>query len=187
MAHLFLTEDYLKKTTIIGEGVDMKILTPIIEYVQDVYLLPLLGHDLYDLIMTQDIAASLSPANTILFNSYLAKVARSYVVSCSARSFKFKYTNKGIMASTSDNGTPISESEIETLIDEWKSVAERYGELMINYIWDNSGDFPTYWTMNGVYRQRPRTTAYDSPLSFASKNRGRYYHTDLDKRWDSDK
>jgi hypothetical protein len=89
------------------------------------------------------------------------------------------------MVSTSDNGTSISESEMESLIDEWKSIAERYGELMINFIWDNPGDYPSYWTMNGVYRQRPRTTAYDSPLSFASKNRGRYYYTDLDKRWDN--
>lgn len=185
MAHLFLTEDYLKKTTVLGDAVDMKVLTPVIEWCQDIYMMPLVGQDLYELLMTQDIANNLSVPNATLFNNYFAKCLRFYVLAESVRTQKYKYTKQGILVNKSEVADPISDDEMEKLIDDWKSKAETYGEIMINFIFDHPGDYPTYWTIGGVYHQKPRSTAYDSPLSFASKNRGRYYNTDLDKRWDT--
>jgi len=170
MAQLLITEDYLKKTTVIGDNVDMKILTPVIEWVQDIYILPLLGHDLYDEIITQSTpTTSLSPNNLILLESYILKCMRFYVLSESVRTFKFRYTNKGIMTATSENGTSISETETESLIDEWRNKAAAYGQLMINYIKDNPTLYPKYWTRSGVYRVIPNDTAYDCPIFLPNK------------------
>lgn len=167
MAQLLITEDYLKKTTVIGDNVDMKILTPVIEWVQDIYILPLLGADLYDQIITQSTpTTTLTAANSTLLNTYILKAMRFYILAESVRTFKYRYTNQGIMIGTSQNGTAIPYDEMEALIDEWKSKAETYGELMINYIYDNQASYPAYWTLSGVYRERPRATAYDSPISF---------------------
>lgn len=166
MAQLLVTEAYLKDTTVIGDNVDMKILTPVIEWVQDIYIRPLLGQDLYEQIMAQSVppASSLTTANETLLNTFILKAMRFFILAESVRTFKYRYTNKGIMTATSENGTSINEKETETLIDDWKTKAERYSEMMIDYIYENNTDYPAYWTNNGIYRERPRETAYDCPI-----------------------
>jgi hypothetical protein len=170
MAQLLIKEDYLKATTPMGDHVDMKVLTPVIEWVQDIYLRPLLGQDLYELILTQSTpTTTLTAANSTLLNEFILKIGRFYVMAEAIRTMKYRYTNGGVMITTSQNGSAIPNDEMETLIDDWKSKAERYGEMMINYIWENHTSYPTYWTASGVYRERPMPTAYQSPLSFGTK------------------
>jgi hypothetical protein len=163
--NLIIDEEYLKATTPIGDNVDMKILTPVIEWVQDMFILPLLGSDLYEEILTQSTPpTSLSPDNLFLLETYVLKCARFYVMAESVRTFKYRYTNKGIMTATSENGTSITESETESLIDDWKSKASSYGQAMINYIKDNPTKYPKYFTVGGAYKTIPVTTAYDCPI-----------------------
>ena len=185
MAQLLLDDDYIRKHLPIGDNTDLKPLTSDIEWIQDAFIRPLLGQDLYELILAQSLAATLTAPNLELLNDHILKVMRFYLMSEAIRSLKYRYTNVGVMISTSANGTPIPEAEMESLIDKWSTRAERYGQMMQDFIYDNQGDYPTFWTQNGVYRERPRLNAYDSPLSFGSTSRKRWYYTEIDKRFDN--
>lgn len=187
ITQLIMTEDYLKNTTPIGENVDMKIITPVIDWVQDIYIKPLLGNDLYQEILTQSTPpTSLTPANETLLNDYILKAMKFYVLAECVMTFKFKFTQSGVMVQSSQNGTAIDKAESAVLIDDYRSKGEVYGENLINFIYDNQGDYPAYFTRNGVYQTKPRITAYDSPISFGGKTK-RYYYTEIDKRFDDRK
>lgn len=170
MAQLIITEEYLKATTPMGDHVDMKVLTPVIEWVQDIYIRPLLGQDLFDLLILQSTpTTTLTAANSTLLNDYVLKIARHYIMSEAVRTLKYRYTNGGVMITTSANGTAIPETEMEKIIDDWKSKAEAYANMMIRYIWENQSSYPTYWTQGSVYRERAKPNAYESPFSFGHK------------------
>lgn len=184
MAQLLLDDDYIRKHTKIGDNTDLKPLTDDIIWIQDAFIRPLLGQDLYELIMAESLT-TLSPANQELLEEHILKIMSHYLMAEAVRSLKYRFTNTGVMVATSANGTPVSEESEEKLIDKFSSRAERYGQMMIDFIFDNQGDYPTYWTQNGVYRERPRDGAYDSPLSFGTVNKKRFYYTEVDKRFDN--
>lgn len=186
MAQLLITEDYLKKTTPIGDNVDMKVITPDIEWVQDAFIRPLLGQDLYERVLLETTPSqTLSDEIKALVDDFVLKVMRWYITAEAVRSLKYRFTNVGVMVSTSTNGTAIDAEAEKREIDKWCSRAERYAEMMQDFIYENQGDYPEYWTVSGVYRERPRYDVYDSPLSFGSTAKKRFYYTEVDKRFDS--
>ena len=59
---LFISEATLKAETVISENVDPKILIPTIKEAQNIYILPLLGTNLYNDLVTNVSANTLSSA-----------------------------------------------------------------------------------------------------------------------------
>ena len=68
---LFISESYLKDSTLLHENIDFKYLRPIIIMCQDIYVQPKLGSTLYDEIKTQIIGSSLTVANQTLLDDYI--------------------------------------------------------------------------------------------------------------------
>jgi hypothetical protein len=162
MAQLFLSQQYLKERSIIDDNVDFQKLTPIIELVQDIYIMPALGTDLFNLIKTQSTPpTSLTAANETLLTDHILKAMVLYVQAEAPISFKFRFMNKGLMIRSAENAQPAETGDLKFYTQEWKSKAELYIQRMTNYILAHQTDYPAYSTNTGLDREPPRTNAFD--------------------------
>ncbi len=143
-ASLFISEQYIKDTSIIDENVDDKYIQQTIVEVQDIYIKPILGSALFDQIDAQIAAANISAVNTTLLNTYIQPVIKHYVLYEGMDLFTFKVTNKSIMKKKSDNSDPVETNDVERLMEKYKNKAELYAQRLTNYLIANSSTFTLF-------------------------------------------
>lgn len=161
MATLLVSQTYLKEQSLISDNVDFKILTPVIRIVQFVEIQQLLGTNLYDKILTDVAANTLAGVYKTLVDDYVLPAMTYYIMAKAPYSLQFRYVNRGVVKKTGSDSTPISETEFSKLVDEWRNVAQAFGEMMVKHIQYNSSSFPEYTTNNGVNELTPNRQAYD--------------------------
>ena len=76
---LWIDEDYIMDNSVISNNVDVKVLFPNIIYCQDIYIKPLLGTDLFNVVQAEINAQSYTARVTTLLNDHLKKVLLFFV------------------------------------------------------------------------------------------------------------
>ena len=141
---LFVTETYMKKHSNIDANVDAQYITPVIESVQDLYILPVLGTALYDEISAEIIAGSVSVANQDLLDRHVQKAILYYVLAEGLPSFNYKIENKSVATKTSDNATPVDINILQSEVSRYRNIAEVYSQRITSFLVANSDTYPLY-------------------------------------------
>ena len=162
MAHLLISQNYLKEKGVVDNNVDFSKLTSVIETVQDIFIQKALGTDLYEEIKTQSTApVTLTAANTTLLNNYILKIMLLYIQCKAPIAVQYRFMNKGIMQVSGDNATPLDPNSLKFYTQEWKTDAEAYLQMMTDYIHAHPEDYPAYYTNNGIDRQIPSNSGHN--------------------------
>lgn len=162
---LWMTEDYFKDNSILNENVDWRVVQPIMVMVQDKYVLPILGTNLFDEIADEIQAVNTSVLNETLLNLYVRKVIIWYVLSELAPALKYRYHNKGVMVRNSENSQPATLEEIQYTADMYKNNAEMYAQRTTNYLREHSSSYPSFF--NGTITSddiTPNSNNYTSSI-----------------------
>jgi hypothetical protein len=189
MSTLWIGQDYLIRHSVIDDNTEYDKITPVIELVQDKYILPLLGTSLYNTIETH-ILAYINSATTIpaayktLIDNYILKMMVHYIMYESSPTFKFRYANKGIMTNSSDNGQPIPTNDMEYLMNIWKTNGEMYGDRMIKYLNYNNSTYPTYNNNTGA-DIFPERNAYDVDIYLGTRILGKKDYSNIQDNRDN--
>jgi hypothetical protein len=189
MATLWIGQDYLIRHSVIDDNTEYDKITPVIELVQDKYILPLLGTSLYNTIETH-ILAYINSATTIpaayktIIDNYILKMMVHYIMYESSPTFKFRYANKGIMTNSSDNGQPIPTNDMEYLMNIWKTNGEMYGDRMIKYLNYNNSTYPTYNNNTGA-DIFPERNAYDIDIYLGTRILGKKDYSNIQDNRDN--
>ena len=189
MATLWIGQDYLIRHSVIDDNTEYDKITPVIELVQDKYILPLLGTSLYNTIETH-ILAYINSATTIpaayktLIDNYILKMMVHYIMYESSPTFKFRYAYKGIMTNSSDNGQPIPTNDMEYLMNIWKTNGEMYGDRMIKYLNYNNSTYPTYNNNTGA-DIFPERNAYDVDIYLGTRILGKKDYSNIQDNRDN--
>lgn len=141
---LFLSEDYLKSFSIINDNTDMKVITPLIEKIQDQRIQTAIGSGLYNQLKTQITAGTVTSLNETLLDDYIIKAMIWWVMYEAPMVFVFRFMNKGVMVKNSDNSTPANLAEIDRLRDGFKNDAEWYTNRIVKYLQENANSYPLY-------------------------------------------
>jgi len=186
MAHLLISQNYLKEKGIIDNNVDFSKLTHVIETVQDIFIQNALGTDLYNQIKTQSTPpTTLTAANATLLNDYILKIMVLYIQCKAPVAVQYRFMNKGIMQVSADNATPLDPNSLKFYTQEWKTDAEAYVQMMTNYIIAHQSDYPAYFTNNGLDRQVPSNNGHNIdmflPDSPYKNTLGDYYNNTCKK------
>lgn len=131
---LWMTEDYFKENSVLNDNVDWRLIQPIMIMVQDQYIQPILGTDLFDEIADEIYAGSVSSDNQTLLDSYIRKVIIYYVLSELPAVLKYRYQNKGILVRNSENSSAASQEEIQAQTSYWKNKAEWQAERTTKFL-----------------------------------------------------
>jgi len=171
MAVLFISEQYVKNTTLIDPNVDVRLILPSIKDCQELRIHPILGTPFYeDLKLKIATNPSGLNANEInLLDTYIAPAMAIWTMYECSTSMLFKYRNKSVSTKTSENSNPISYQDLQYLRDEWKNKAEEREARLINYLCDNDNLFPKYKENSDDLH--PRKTAYQTSFYLGSGSR----------------
>jgi len=147
---LFVSTDRIKKDTALGGSVDDNLLLPYILMAQDRYILPVLGTDLNDKLISDIQGSSLSGAYLTLLQTYIQPALVQFAFATVLPFLRLRMVNNSIVTMSSEQGSSVSHEELKPLINASIDQAEFYRERLIEYIRNNTSSFPEYSTNTGA-------------------------------------
>lgn len=144
---LFFDSDFFYENTEVDENVDLKLIRPTIWDVQEIYIMPLIGQPLYEVIEAEIIAngGALTTQRLIdLVDGYVAPAHLKYVMMQLQVPLLYKFRNKSTLTDRTDSSTPIDFAEMRHLKDFYKAMAETYSERTERFLIANGSIYPEY-------------------------------------------
>jgi len=156
---LLITEDYLKKYTAITDAVDPNIIRPAIYLAQDKQITNYLGTDLMNKIKSDVSAGTLSGDYETLLNDYVLKSLLWWTMVELYPSLLYKHDNGNLVSRQSEDTTPVTKGEMESLKEAARDNARYYTNRLVQYLCYNSSLFPEY-TSNSNNDIKPDRNPY---------------------------
>ena len=141
---LLINEDVLKKYTPLTDAVDPNLIRPCIYVAQDMYLQNFLGTNLINKIKDDVANETLSGNYEILLNEYILKLLIWWTMVELYPSLLYKHDNGNLVSRQSEDTTPVTKGEMESLKEKARENARFYTNRMVNYLRFNSTLFPEY-------------------------------------------
>ena len=127
----------IKERMSLHDNVDDKLIYPEIKAVQDLYIMPLLGSTLFNKILADIAAGTLTGNYKTLVDDYLVMAVCNYVMSELPEGLNYQFWNKGVSQKTVENATQPSMSEMYSIVAKYKSRAEHYSKRARMYLIQN--------------------------------------------------
>jgi|TARA_R110000765_G_scaffold420231_2_gene525086 hypothetical protein len=174
---LFISEEKLKDSTAISLNVDVQILLPFVKQAQKLYVETKLGTQLCDKLKSLIVAGTVNlPINAnykILLDDFIGEMLPNFALYHAIPFLRFKVENGNIYSKTSETGNAMSTEEAQSLRSEVVNTGEYYMQRMIEYVCNNTSDFPEY-SMNTGADVDPDTNSYYAGMNLeTSRNQGR--------------
>jgi hypothetical protein len=141
---LLINEELLKKYTPLTDAVDPNLIRPCIYVAQDMYLQNFLGTNLINKIKDDVANETLSGDYEILLNDYILKLLIWWTMVELYPSLLYKHDNGNLVSRQSEDTTPVTKGEMESLKEKARENARFYTNRMVNYLRFNSSLFPEY-------------------------------------------
>ena len=168
---LFVNSDYIKRYTNLNNSVQDDTIKPSIVLAQDKYVQQYLGTDLYDKLLSDINAATLTGDYLTLVDSYVLKVAMWWTMVELLPNIRNQVDNGTIVVRTSEDSQPASGSEFHTLSSMARDNAEFYTSRMVDYICDNTSSYPEYSSNSGSDIHPLKDPYSENGIQFGSNQR----------------
>jgi len=157
---LFVSEQYIKEYTPIGNLVQWSEIQPTAHLAQDSYIQDILGSNFYVYLELAYSAQTLTANEIELMNRI--KPALAYRVAEQSLTFiNYQIKNKGVMTQNGDYSAPADLEQFKYVRHELTNRAEFYAKRLSNYLCENSALFPQY-VNNNTTDMRPNRSGYDT-------------------------
>jgi len=148
MATLFISASKLKGDTALGGSVDDNMLHPYILNAQTKEILPYIGTDLYDKLVS-DIAGTPAGVYKTLLDDYIQPALVQFAFADLIPFLRLKFVNNSIVIMGTENGASATYDDIKPLMDRATDLGQFYRQRMIDYLTDNESSFPEYTSNTG--------------------------------------
>lgn len=161
---LFISTARLKKDSALGGSVDNDLLLPYILMAQDRYILPALGTDLYDKLISDIQGNTLTGNYLTLLQTYIQPALVQFAFATVLPFLRLRIVNNSVVTMNTEQGSSASHSDLKPIISASENMGEFYRERLIDYISNNTGLFPEYSTNTGADLS-PTTANYYAGLN----------------------
>jgi len=170
---LMISVDYLKANASITQNVNSHNIEVAINKAQRIHMVDILGRKLYDKVLADIAAETLTGVYQTLVDTYCSP---SLVEWTMFYLYDFQWTRiseKGVTIDSSENSTPLSKSDIVYLKDGIRNSAELFDQKIIDYLIYsyNQGLFPEYKQNTQSNQEKPAGTTFFSGIYISPKNR----------------
>jgi len=146
----------------LSENVDPKHLLPIVKVVQDRFILPMLGTNLYAKLQDMVSSDTVTGDYKTLLDEYITDAQVWYTLAELPISIQYKLINKGVVIRTGEAIQTVSFSDVQSLMDNFRINAKFYAQRAIDYLCENQTLFPEYINPgNGSDIIHPDQTQYE--------------------------
>lgn len=163
---LLISAEMIKDRTAVHTNIDEKLMFPTIKVCQDMYIHPLLGTTLYNKIVTEVAAASITGTYKTLLDDYVIDCLCWYVLSKMAIDISYQFWNKGVVRKQGDSTELPASDELEQIRNEYRMRAEWYGQRLKNYLQTKASAtfIPEYLTNTSCDDIPPENNAFTMPV-----------------------
>ena len=141
---LFINKEYLTKYTQLNEAVDTNLIRPAIYLSQDKYIQLWLGTDLMNKIKSDIQNNTIAGNYATLLNNYIVKPTAWWTMVELYPSLVYKLDNGNVVSRQSEDTTPVTKGELDSLVDKARDNATFYTQRLVDYLCDNNSLFPEY-------------------------------------------
>ena len=161
---LFISTTRIKKDTALGGSVDDNLLLPYILMAQDRYILPMLGTDLTNKLISDIQGSSLTGNYLTLLQTYIQPALVQFSFSVVLPFLRLRFVNNSVVTMDSEQGSSVSHEDLKPLISASMDQGEFLRERLIDYIQNNTSSFSEYSSNTGSDLQ-PTTQNYYAGLN----------------------
>lgn len=163
---LLVTPNVVKERTALHTNVDDKLIYPEIKAAQDMYIMPMLGSALFNKILSDIKASTLSGSYKTLVDDYLVDIICNYVLSEMPESINYQFWNAGVTTKRSDDSNSPTMSEMYSIVSKYKNRAEHYAKRCRMYLMEKAPTlFPEYINIpSGIDVVVPDRTSFTNPI-----------------------
>lgn len=158
---LFISEGRLKAITAIDANVEPDDLVPYVVQAQDIYIQDLLGTKFYNSLKTAVSASTLTDAENVLIDNYIAPTTANYALYLALPTLNYKIKNKSVLNPSSEESLNTGLDEIKYLRQSVQDTAQFYAERTIDYLKANDEQFPDYVNPDSDYMLPNKRTQYN--------------------------
>jgi hypothetical protein len=173
-----LSEAKFRQFTDVNDSLDTALIKNAIREAQDIHLQRIIGTKLYNKILSDIDASSLTGAYATLVNDYIADFLLYAAYYETLEAIYIRPRNNGLLTPTGgENSVEVDRSLFNVKRQSVENKMEFYAEKLSQYISENESTFPELSQNNKAYEQNPDySTQYRSPLVFnkSTKQAGNY-------------
>jgi len=162
---LLVTNDDIFKYTSLNGNTDVDKISPFIKVAQDIEVQEVLGTKLYDKILTDVRASTITGDYETLLLQYVQPMLIHYAMADFLQFHGYEISNAGILRNSPEDTQLPDKAEISTLVKRERDIAETYRHRLISYLTYYPSLFPEY-TANQNDGQYPST----NPNNYVSWN-----------------
>ena len=163
---LLVSSAKIKAFTNVNDNLDEQLLLPNIQIAQDLGLQNLLGTKFYNTILTNAQNSTLTSAQNTLLQDYIQPYLLWRAVYEALPSIYMRLMNKTVIVGDTEQGKAVSKTDFSYLRDIHQSRFEFYAQRLMDYIKNNPGDYPEYWTWTSTDGMAPSKENYFSGIQF---------------------
>ncbi len=131
---LFISPTEIKQSTVVGGNVDDDKFVFVISDVQNTTILPLLGQELYDVILAGADAGNLTGLYLELYTKYVQPITKYQTVANFVLISNYMVANGGSVSHTSDNAQLMSAEELTRLSNTYAGMADTFIDRFEDWI-----------------------------------------------------
>ena len=163
---LLISEQTLKKNSVVNNNVDGMYILPAIEYAQDAGLQPLLGTKLYNKLMSlvEDGSIMTSTDYKFLLDEYIAPYLINKVTADIQIPLAFKLRNQGVVQNTSENTYVPSLRDMQYVAQSYENKANFYGNRLSDFLRANRSKYPEYCSIDSCADMPSDSGAYKTGI-----------------------
>ena len=141
---LLISEENLKLNSVLNDNVEMSMITPLIKYVQDTVLQPILGTKLYRDIQKEVYEEDISEKYKLLLDQYIEPVLTYGVVAEATITTAYKIFNLTFGQTSGDDIRPATLDEIKYIRQENRNRAQWYLSRLNDFLCEHGTHYPKF-------------------------------------------
>ncbi len=164
----FISEELLKNRTAINDNVDSGELRYAIQTAQNINIQETLGNKLYDKILNDVSANTITGDYKYLLDTYIVPSTIAWSYYHGLDNFFVKWVNVGLVQNRNEQGSQVDFRTFQFLKNNAKSTAEFYDQNTRRYLCAYASLFPEYNTVDIGVLLPQRDSAYRSSIALGS-------------------
>ena len=173
-----ISEAKLREFTDINDNLDTAFIKNAVREAQDIWLQRIIGTALYEKILSDIDAGSLTGEYQTLVDNYIQDFLLYAAYWESLEAIYIRPRNNGLLNATGgENSQSVGRDLYNVKRQSVQNKMQYYNERLTNYIIENQGTYPELNENNFLYEQYPDYgNKYKSPIVFRYNNRGTHFN-----------
>lgn len=161
---LLISANKVKAFTEVNDNIDDKLLLANIQIAQDLGLQGLLGTKMYNYMLTNAQAGTLSTAENTLLQDFIQPYLLWRATWEALPTLWMRIQNKSVIKGNTEQGTAVDKGDITYLRNIYQSRFEFYAQRMMDYIKNNQSEFQIYYQYTSTDGMAPSKENYYAGL-----------------------